>query len=92
LLIEGTSAFGDAFRRVVEERCPGKPQVGEPSYFPRKVPFGGFIDPGWNRQQIDRFIRALYFPPFKGALARLENGEEIEILSLIEYDALVSAA
>jgi methionyl-tRNA formyltransferase len=91
LLIEGMAAFGQAFQRVVVERYPGKPQVGEPSYFPRKVPFGGFIDPEWSREQIDRFIRALYFPPFKGALARLENGEEREILSIEEYDALVSS-
>lgn len=88
LLIEGMNAFGEAFNRVVRERFPGAPQVGESSYFPRQVPFGGYIDPTWDRIQIDRFIRAMVFPPLKGAMVRMADGTEREVLSIEDYDAL----
>jgi len=88
LIIEGMAAFDEAFRLVTEEHYPGQEQVGEPSYYSRRVPFGGYIDPRWSREHIDRFIRAMYFPPFKGACVRLIGGREKELHSLEEYDAL----
>jgi len=90
LIMEGMEGFGEAFRLVVKERYLGEPQVGESSYYLRELPFGGYIDPRWPRDQIHRFIRAMYFPPFKGALVRLIDGEEREILHLEEYDALAA--
>ena len=90
LIIEGMSAFDLAFHLVVEERYPGEPQVGEPSYYPRQLPFRGYVDPKWDRKQIDRFIRAMWFPPFKGACVRLRGGTEQEVRSLAEYEALVA--
>lgn len=90
LLIKGMDAFGEAFRLVVEEQAPGRPQRGKSSYFPRQAPFGGVIDPSWNREKIDRFIRAMFFPPFKGAIVRLIDGSECEVLSIAQYDQLVA--
>ncbi len=84
--------FGEVFRLVVQEKFAGLPQVGEPSYYPRKVPSGGVIDPTWPRTQIDRFIRAMYFPPFKGAVVRLQDGSDKEVLSMQEYDAAATKA
>lgn len=90
LIIEGMADFGEAFRLVAEEHYPGKPQVGESSYYPRKVPFNGYIDPRWSKKQVDRFIRAMYFPPYKGACVRLVDGTEQEVFSLAEYESLVA--
>lgn len=90
LILEGMALFGEAVR-LVEECYPGEPQVGEYSYYPRKVPFEGRINPFWSRDQIDRFIRAMYFPPFKGAVVRLVNGQEHEVHTIEEYDALVAS-
>ena len=33
----------------------------------RSLPFGGLIQPEWSDVQIDRFIRAMHFPPFEAA-------------------------
>jgi len=88
LITEGMAAFGEVYRLVVEEGYKGQPQTGEPSYYPRQVPFGGYIDPRWDRNQVERFIRAMYFPPFKGARVKLVGGGEQEVRSLAEYDAL----
>ena len=90
LIAEGTAAFDKAFRLVVEGRAPGRKQAGKPSYYPREVPNNGYIDPSWSREKIDRFIRAMYFPPFRGALAKLAGGDEREVCSLAEYDALLA--
>jgi len=91
LIVAGMSAFPEAFRLVTKDRHPGSPQEGEGTWYPRKVPHGGYIDPAWSREQIGRFIRAMYFPPFKGACVRLEGGEEREVLSMAEYDALIAS-
>ena len=66
-------------------------QKSGPSYYPRRVPNNGYVNPAWSREQIDRFIRAMYFPPFKGACVRLVDGGEVEISALAEYDALVAS-
>ena len=39
-----------------------------------------------------RFIRAMTFPPFKGALLRLADGSDREILSVDQYRGLVCHA
>ena len=44
LLHLGVSRFEKSFDLVVREKYKGSPQIGEPSYFPRKVPYDGYID------------------------------------------------
>ena len=90
-ILEGMASFGEALRLVVEERYAGEPQVGESSYYPRQVPFGGRINLSWSRDEIDRFIRAMYFPPFKGAIVRLVNGQDREVCTIEEYDTLIAS-
>jgi methionyl-tRNA formyltransferase len=41
----------------------GVPQSGELSFFKRGAPYNGVIDPGWPEQDVERFIRAMTFPP-----------------------------
>lgn len=67
----------------------GRAQHGERGYYSRAIPFGGYIQPEWDTPMIERFIRAMYFPPFKGALLRLPDGSEREILSMQEYKEAV---
>lgn len=70
----GVRHFAETFRLVVEARYPGEAQVGIPSYFKRAVPHGGIIDPTWDLRRVDAFIRALYFPGFRGAMVETHEG------------------
>jgi UDP-4-amino-4-deoxy-L-arabinose formyltransferase/UDP-glucuronic acid dehydrogenase (UDP-4-keto-hexauronic acid decarboxylating) len=90
LIAVGMDAFPEALE-LAKTAARGSPQVGNPTYYPRKVPFDGYIEPSWDRTRVDRLIRALRFPPFKGAVVRLRNGEEREVRSLDEYDMLLRA-
>jgi methionyl-tRNA formyltransferase len=42
----------------------GVPQQGEASYFKRGAPYSGVIDPSWTEAAVERFIRAMTFPPY----------------------------
>ena len=63
------------------------PKCGD--YYPRKVPFDGKIDQKWSESQIESFIRAMYFPPFKSAVF-IKDGEEIEIDTFKQYQKIIS--
>lgn len=54
------------------------------SYYPRALPFEGLIDESWDDVKVDAFIRAMHFPPYKGAL--LKRGEAVlEIESMEKF-------
>lgn len=65
---------------LVQSGFPGVEQIGEVSYHPRGCPFEGEIDPKWSDTQVERFIRAMYYPPMPGA-----KYKGIEINSLEQY-------
>ncbi len=88
LIIEGMSSFETVFRKVVEHKDPGIPQSKGGSYYPRKLPYNGQIDTSWSEDKIERFIRAMYFPPHKGAIVSI-SGDEFEVSSLDDYKALM---
>lgn len=67
----------------------GFAQSGKASYYDRQLPFGGVIDPSWPEYQIERFIRAMIFPPFPPAILQL-NGKKHYVVSMDEYRSLVS--
>ena len=69
----------------------GSPQRGAGSYHSRQVPFEGVIDPQWPRDRIDRFIRALFFPPYPPAGLRL-GGRVHEVRTMADFDRLMHAA
>jgi methionyl-tRNA formyltransferase len=89
LLVEGTGSFNRVFDLVTKDHYQGRPQKGKSSYFGRKVPFAGYINPSWSIEQIDRYIRAMYFPPYKGALVHLTDGNVKEVNTYSEYQALL---
>ncbi|HXN89017.1 MAG TPA: methionyl-tRNA formyltransferase [Methylocella sp.] len=59
----------------------GTPQPPGGSYFSRQLPFDGYVDPRWPESRIERFIRAMYFPPFIGARLKTPAGNIVEISS-----------
>jgi len=61
-----------------------EPQPKGGTYYKRMLPNNGYIDRLWAHEQIERFIRAMYFPPHKGAILRTKKGE-IEIISYEQY-------
>lgn len=68
----------------------GEEQQGPASYHYRRLPFAGVIQPDWSDVQIERFIRAMHFPPFEGAVVLVggEGGERIEVKSLEDYQRI----
>jgi len=66
----------------------GSPQNGAGSYHSRQVPYRGVIDPQWPRDTIDRFIRALFFPPYPPAELRL-GGRGYEVRTMADFDRLM---
>tara|TARA_Y100001954_G_C15827853_1_gene613150 strand:- start:7941 stop:8702 length:762 start_codon:yes stop_codon:yes gene_type:complete len=71
--------FEEAFSLVINN-FDGFNQIGEVTYYKRELPFGG-------KRKISEisykdaifFTRAMFFPPFKGAIFIDLNGKEIEI-------------
>src|SRR5665213_237254 len=56
--------------KLVLNGFPGSAQSGEPSYFKRGAPYNGVIDPAWDIDQVERFIRVMTFPPYPYATAQ----------------------
>lgn len=82
-LIEFDSFFEKFVTTGLEPR--DMPEGG--SFYRREIPFAGFIDHSWPEDKIALFIRAMFFPPFRGALAKF-NEVEIEIDSIDQYITL----
>lgn len=61
----------------------GMDQQGEPTYYKRGCPFNGEIDEEWDDDYVERFIRAMQFPPYPPAKFKGH-----EILSFDNYKAL----
>lgn len=57
------------------------------SFYRREIPFAGVIDHSWPEDKIALFIRAMFFPPYKAALAKF-NEIEIEIDTFEQYITL----
>ncbi|MBR1033811.1 methionyl-tRNA formyltransferase [Bradyrhizobium japonicum] len=75
---------------VIERVAAGDPGLVQPadgSYFPRTLPHGGLIDVTWPSEKIERFIRAMYFPPFPPA-GVMKDGEVHAVASVDEYKKL----
>ncbi len=63
----------------------GFDQVGEPTYFKRDLPHNGVLKFSETTFEYAKlFVRAMYYPPFKGAFFIDANGEKVEVLNLNE--------
>lgn len=52
---------------------PGVAQQGAANYHFQGCPYGGEIDSGWTVARIERFIRAMIYPPYKPAQFNGQN-------------------
>jgi len=72
--------------KLVMEGVPGTRQSSaDSSYYKRGCPYDGKIDDSWPIEKIDRFIRAMVYPPLPYATYR---GKEVRTLQ--EYLAIKS--
>ena len=90
-IIEGMKVFPEVVWKTLagDKGEPQKKDGG--SYHTRSVPFDGIINPDWDRAQVDRFIRAMIFPPFKPAMLNVDGKLE-PVTSLADFDRLTSRA
>jgi methionyl-tRNA formyltransferase len=70
---------------MVATGAKGVPQTGEASHYPRECPYGGEIDQAWKLEEIERFIRAMNYPPYPPARF---DGKTVH--SIDEYLLLIS--
>ena len=69
--------FELTFDMFFKQLCEGKIQPTKMlpggRYFQKDLPYDGKIDPNWNNEYAERFIRAMNFPPHKQALFNYNN-------------------
>lgn len=70
----GAEFWGAAFE-LVKSGFPGVEQKGHSCYHKRGVPHDGKIDDSWDLDYVERFIRAMTFPPYPYATYQ---GKEIK--------------
>jgi methionyl-tRNA formyltransferase len=84
LCAEAVRQFDPFFERLTSGAIVPVEMAPGGSFFSRKVPFDGKIDPAWDDERVECFIRAMFFPPFQGAVMEVD-GREIEINSVDEF-------
>ena len=62
----------------------GVPQAKKGKYYANEIPFKGEIDINWPDEFIERYIKAMNFPPHKPAVLKSYNNE-YRVTSLDEY-------
>jgi len=88
LIVQGLGSFEIALEKIVKNHDPGVPQSQGGSYYPRKIPHDGEIDIQWSADRIERFIRAMYYPPHKGAIIKIAD-KEYEVNSMNAYKEVI---
>ncbi len=66
VMFEGLAYLTQAIDACQDGIAP-RAQVGPSSYHPRGCPYGGEIDDAWPDDMVERFIRAMIFPPLPPA-------------------------
>ena len=79
--------FDNFYERFINNELAPREMPAGGSFYRRGTPFGGIINPSWARDKIDSFIRAMYFPPMRGAIARFGK-EDIEVDTINQYTKL----
>ena len=67
------AVFDDFFGKYRAGKVSGIAMPKGGSYFSRSLPHGGYIDESWDEETIEAFIRAMHFPPHRGALLRNDD-------------------
>lgn len=83
--------FIKSFNQVFEDLCNNSltkypmPEGGR--YYNKDLPFDGKIDTAWSDKFVEKFIRAMHFPPYKAALFEYKN-KFIECKTFDEFKLL----
>ena len=78
--------FPEALNRLIKD-FKGEAQQGKITYYERKLPFNGEMDfDKTTYPEAKLFVRALYFPPHKGAIFGSSSHEKVEVKSLEELE------
>ncbi|CAD7957107.1 unnamed protein product [Amoebophrya sp. A120] len=92
MFFESKTASAAAEKADVSYSLPeGADQVGEPSYHRRKLPHSGVIQPDWAEEKVERFIRAMTFPPHEGAVFIDANQKRYPCDTLSDYREAIAA-
>jgi methionyl-tRNA formyltransferase len=83
VMFESMKNFEKVFNLVINSFVGIEQKKDEGQYFRRGAPENGIINSNWSDQKVERFIRAMIFPPLK--LARFND---IEIFSFDHFKSL----
>ena len=81
---ESMKQFDNALSLVVEGFEGDEQKHEEASYYKRGCPYNGEINPNWEPEKIERFIRAMYFPPYPPATYKGRQIKTLEQYTSIE--------
>jgi methionyl-tRNA formyltransferase len=84
VMFEAAKYFLSALNKVKAGEI-GVPQTSSGKYFNRGCPFNGVINPKWSLLKIERFIRAMNYPPLPYATYK-----GIEIKTMNDYLRLIN--
>ena len=65
--------FDNFFDLLVQGKLNPVAQSGTGRYYSPAMPHNGIIDPSWDQDYVEKFIRAMYFPPHTGARVEVNN-------------------
>ena len=84
----GKSLLAKHLSEIISGEIASTPQDEKKAiYYPRGQPYGGVINWGWDSIFIERYIRALTFPPFKNPNTFVGNRKLfLEKISIINTD------
>ena len=80
-------SFDQFFTNFMSKQIKAFHQSGKASYKSRLLPHDGYINVNWDGAYVERFIRAMRYPPYRGALF-LKNGIEYEIENFQKFEEL----
>lgn len=66
IMQRGLSRLGEVIKSF-QSGSKSHPQDQKGKYYPNQLPYKGEIDSSWDIATRNRFIRAIYFPPYKPA-------------------------
>lgn len=66
----------------------GKVQLNSGNYYSNNLPYDGKIDIEWDLEKVSRFLKAMYFPPYTGALLEYKKYKQ-NIHTIDEYIRLI---
>lgn len=87
ILCEFVKEFDTFFDQLLAGNISEMPMPTGGRYFGRGIPFDGIINPAWDLEFIERFIRAMFFPPHTGAKIKIDDGY-VECNTIKDYHKL----